>query len=129
MPYTQLEATDAFMKGYFSFRENIDEAENPYQFSTEDYLEWRRGWYQAQKDVHPPIWRSPAVWSGLIFILLGLVVVSFEIPFIQERPRFLGAGLATYGIGSIILKIITGQNQMQPVMLPRLPFGKKRKSK
>jgi hypothetical protein len=126
MPYTPLETTAAFMKGYFSYREKIDEAENPYQFNTKDYLDWRKGWYQAKKDTKAPLWRCATFWSGLIFILLGIVVVSFEIPVVQENPRFLGVGLATYGIGSILLKVISGQAYNQPLILPTPLFRKRR---
>lgn len=126
--YTPLESTEAYRLGYFSFKEKIEEAENPYPFETLDYLEWRKGWYKAKKDTRPPIWRCPTFWSGLIFIVLGGTVIAFEIPVVQENPRYLGAGLATYGIGSILLKVISGQTQMQPVMIPPLPF-KSRKPK
>lgn len=124
---TPLNTSIAYMKGYFAHKEKVDEADNPYMFAKDDYFEWRRGWYQARKDVKPPIWKCSGFWTGLIFILLGMVVVGFEIPVIKENPRLLGAAFATYGIGSIILRVISGQSAHQPIIIPPLLFSKQKK--
>jgi hypothetical protein len=125
--YKPLQTSTHYMEGYFSYKEDVGEAYNPYELGSTPYLNWRLGWYAAKKDVKPPIWRSSAFWSGMIFILLGIVVVSFEVPVVRENPRFLGAAFATYGIGSILLKAISGQTNMQPIIIP--PMFHKWKSK
>lgn len=116
--YKPLETPIQHMEGYFSYKENVDEAYNPYELGSTNYLNWRLGWYAAKKAATPPIWRSSAFWGGIIFILLGIVVVSFEVPVVRENPRLLGAAFATYGIGSILLKAISGQTNMQPIIIP-----------
>lgn len=126
--YKPLQTSPHYMEGYFSYKENVDEAYNPYELGSTNYLNWRIGWYAAKKDVTPPIWRSSAFWSGMIFILLGIVVVSFEVPVVRENPRFLGAAFATYGIGSILLKAISGQTNMQPIIIPPM-FSRWKKNK
>lgn len=126
MPFNSTETSDAFRLGFFCFRDKIDEAENPYPFGVEDYVEWRRGWYKAKNETSPRWWRSGVFWSGVFFLVIGVAIVSLELPFIQNNPRYAGSAIIIYGIASIFAKIV-GQTPMHSpqVFIPPLMLKKK----
>jgi len=73
---TTLDTCQAYMIGFFSYREKIDEADNPYMFGDESYWQWRRGWYAAKKEAKPPWWKD---YELLAVVILGVYALTLAV--------------------------------------------------
>ncbi len=109
-------------EGFFAFRENIDEADNPYEYGSSDYWHWRRGWYAAKKEKDEPWYRKNTIWSAIVAFIIGLLLIVR--PNLSDyETAFPGALLL---IISILVFIANFLSRSGPVAMPPILLRSKR---